>query len=243
MEERVLMEKRTTAYRRWGKRLIDVLGSAAALVLLSPMLIGIALLVRVFLGAPILFRQVRSGRGQKAFTILKFRTMTDDCDANGKALSDTLRLTALGRFLRATSLDELPELFNVLKGDMSLVGPRPLLPRYDAWYRPEELERFDGLPGITGWAQINGRNALSWDRRFEHDVWYVRTCGLWLDVKILLFTVVKVLRRENVQVNTDLTLRSLDEERREKLAAQAKAPHEMAAATNEVVSVGGNTLL
>jgi hypothetical protein len=158
-----------------------------------------------------------------------------------------VRLTRLGRLLRATSLDELPELFNVLHGQMSLVGPRPLLPRYDAWYRPEELARFDELPGITGWAQINGRNALSWDQRFEHDVLYVREYSLWFDLKILLFTVVKVLRRENVHVDTDLTLRSLDDERRDKLASQANGPSDLGAnaavaAGHAVVPVGGSTV-
>jgi lipopolysaccharide/colanic/teichoic acid biosynthesis glycosyltransferase len=235
------MQTHKSAYCRWGKRLVDVLGSAAAILLLGPMLLVIAALVRIFLGTPILFRQVRSGRGQKAFTILKFRTMTNACAADGKLLSDTLRLTPLGRFLRATSLDELPELFNVLRGEMSLVGPRPLLPRYDAWYRHDELGRFDALPGITGWAQINGRNALSWDERFRHDVWYVQTCSIWLDVKILLLTVVRVLRRENVQVDTDLTLRSLDDERRDKLAAQAKTPSERGAAV--AASIGPNAVL
>ena len=214
----------TTIYRRWGKRALDVLLCAIALVLLAPLLAFIAVLVRVFLGAPILFRQTRSGIGQKPFTILKFRTMTDARDADGNLLGDTLRLTRLGRFLRATSFDELPELLNVFKGEMSLVGPRPLLPQYDAWYRPEELERFAVLPGITGWAQINGRNSLSWDDRFRHDVWYAQSLSLWLDLRILLRTVGKVLRREHVHVNTEGMVALMDEERRTReLSNQASA--------------------
>ena len=213
------MNTSSTCYRRWGKRLFDIVVSAAALIVLSPLLVVIAILVRMFLGSPILFRQTRSGRGRTPFTILKFRTMTDECDATGKKLSDTQRLTRLGRFLRNTSLDELPELLNVLMGDMSLVGPRPLLARYDAFYREQELARFDVLPGITGWAQINGRNDLGWDQRFVFDVWYVGACGFWLDVKILFLTVGKVLRRESVQVDTDLVMQSLDVERRESVPA------------------------
>ena len=220
------MEKQATIYRRWGKRLFDVFASAAGLLVLAPLLCILAVLVRIFLGAPILFRQARSGLHQQPFTILKFRTMTDERDASGELLSDTVRLTRLGRFLRATSLDELPELFNVLKGDMSLVGPRPLLVRYDAWYRPEELKRFDVVPGITGWAQINGRNALSWDERFQHDAWYASACSFWLDLKILFFTIGKVLRRENVQVDTAMTLRSLDHHRQDGIACKSELPAE-----------------
>jgi lipopolysaccharide/colanic/teichoic acid biosynthesis glycosyltransferase len=142
-------------------------------------------------------------------------------------------MTSLGRFLRATSLDELPELFNVLWGEMSLVGPRPLLTRYQPWYRANEMKRFDVRPGITGWAQINGRNALSWDERFQRDVQYVETCGLVLDLKVLFFTVGKVLRRENVQVDTSLTVRSLDDERREKLGSALRAPAKQRVFVNE----------
>jgi sugar transferase EpsL len=211
------MDCQLSHYQRWGKRLFDVVASATAILLLAPLVILIAILVRIGLGSPILFRQDRTGRKQQRFTILKFRTMTDERDASGNRLSDTQRLTRLGRFLRSTSLDELPGLFNVLRGDMSLVGPRPLITRYDAWYRQDELRRFDALPGITGWAQINGRNALSWDERFEHDVWYVNHCGFWFDMKILFWTVGKVLRRENVHVDTDLTMLSLDVERRAKV--------------------------
>lgn len=209
------MERASTFYRRRGKRLFDIVVSATALILLAPLLVLVAVLVRLFLGAPVLFRQTRSGKGQAPFTILKFRTMTDERDAFGQLLSDTHRLTRFGRFLRATSLDELPELLNVLWGDMSLVGPRPLLPRYDPYYRDEERKRFDVLPGITGWAQINGRNGLSWEQRFTLDAWYADACGFWLDIKILFLTIGKVLRREAVHVNSDLVVVSLDVERRQ----------------------------
>jgi sugar transferase EpsL len=208
------MNNSATFYRRYGKRLLDIVVSAAALVALMPLLLLLALLVRCFLGFPILFRQQRSGIGKKVFTILKFRTMTDAKDATGVPLSDTQRLTRFGRFLRSTSLDELPELLNILKGDMSLVGPRPLLPRYDSFYSPREARRFELLPGLTGWAQINGRNDLAWDDRLECDAWYVDSCSFALDVKILLLTVIKVLRRDNVRVNTEIAEGALDDERR-----------------------------
>ena len=153
----------STFYRRRGKRLFDIIVSATALLLLAPLLLLLAVLVRIFLGGPILFRQQRTGFNKQAFTILKFRTMTTTCDADGKLLPDSQRLTRFGKFLRGTSLDELPELWNVLIGEMSLVGPRPLLPQYDDYYTERESRRFDVLPGITGWAQINGRNELGWD--------------------------------------------------------------------------------
>ncbi len=211
----------STFYRRHGKRLFDVLISAVALVLFAPMLLLLALLVRVFLGSPVLFRQERSGRGRRPFTILKFRTMTNERDASGELLPDAQRLTWFGCFLRRTSLDELPELLNVLKGEMSLVGPRPLLPRYDPYYTEVELSRFDVLPGITGWAQINGRNDLAWDDRLRCDAWYVASCSFALDLKILFATVFKVLRRDNVQ-DPGFSFGALDEERR---AAKSTSPH------------------
>ena len=216
------MEAQSTHYRRWGKRLFDVVVSATALLLLAPLLVFLAILVRLFLGAPVLFCQTRSGRNRGAFTILKFRTMTTSCDASGNPLPDSQRLTRFGKFLRATSLDELPELLNVLKGDMSLVGPRPLLPRYDIYYTEREAKRFELLPGITGWAQINGRNDLGWDDRLECDAHYAESYGWTMDCKILVLTVVKVLRRDNVQVDPDkLSFGSLDEERRERAATQS----------------------
>jgi lipopolysaccharide/colanic/teichoic acid biosynthesis glycosyltransferase len=210
--------ERDSMYRRWGKRCFDVIASLLLLVLLAPLLTLLALLVRVFLGGPVLFRQVRSGKNRQAFTIVKFRTMTDARDAAGALLPDGERLTRLGRFLRATSLDELPELWNVLKGDMSLVGPRPLLRQYDAYYSERELRRFDLLPGITGWAQINGRNEVAWDQRLEFDAYYADHHGFWFDMKILCLTVVKVVRRDNVHVDTDRAETAMDEERRQRAA-------------------------
>jgi len=167
-------------------------------VLVSPLMGGIALLVWKFHGRPILFRQVRPGYQGQPFTLYKFRTMTDARDAAGRLLSDEQRLTRFGRFLRATSLDELPELFNVLRGEMSLVGPRPLLMQYLERYTPEQARRHEVYPGITGWAQVNGRNALTWEDKFRLDVWYVDHWSLALDVKILLITLWKVLRREGI---------------------------------------------
>jgi len=185
-------------YRQGGKRLVDVILTAFALVLLSPVLVVLAVLVRWRLGSPVLFRQQRPGLHGRAFTLLKFRTMTDARDAAGNLLPDEQRLTSFGRFLRRTSLDELPELLNVLKGDMSLVGPRPLLMQYLDRYTPDQMRRHEVKPGITGWAQIKGRNALSWEEKFALDVWYVDHLSLWLDLKIILLTVWKVLRREGI---------------------------------------------
>jgi sugar transferase EpsL len=216
------MSMRQTFYRRRGKRLLDLVVSSMALVALSPVLLLLAALVRSFLGAPVLFRQRRSGVGLRRFMILKFRTMTEERDASGALLSDSQRLTRFGRFLRLTSLDELPELWNVLKGEMSLVGPRPLLPQYDSYYSARELQRFDLLPGITGWAQINGRNDLAWDDRLECDAWYVEKHSFGLDLKILFLTVIKVLRRDNIQADPGETFGAFDEERRERLATLAE---------------------
>jgi lipopolysaccharide/colanic/teichoic acid biosynthesis glycosyltransferase len=214
------MQHRSSFYRRFGKQLFDVLVASLLLIVLSPILIGLALLVRVFLGNPILFCQTRSGYQQEPFTIWKFRTMTNARDAEGNLLPDSQRLTRFGRFLRGSSLDELPELFNVLRGTMSLVGPRPLLPRYDGYYTEREAQRFDFLPGITGWAQINGRNDLGWDDRLACDVRYAESVSFVFDLKILFLTLIKVLRRDNVQVDPGLTFGFLDEERRHRLEAQ-----------------------
>jgi sugar transferase EpsL len=212
-----------TFYARCGKRLADLLLAIPALVLLALVLLLLAVLVRCFLGTPVLFRQERSGFARKPFTILKFRTMTNARDASGELLPDSQRLTWFGRFLRHTSLDELPELLNVLKGEMSLVGPRPLLPRYDAYYSERESRRFDVLPGITGWAQINGRNDLAWDERLKCDVWYADSYSFALDLKVILLTIVKVLRRDNVQ-DPGFTFGALDEERRQRTAEEGDAP-------------------
>jgi sugar transferase EpsL len=205
---------RLTFYVRHGKRGLDIALSLGALAVLAPILAGVATLVRVFLGSPVLFRQRRTGWRKKGFTIVKFRTMTMDLSASGTLLPDSDRLTRLGRFLRATSLDELPEFWNVLKGDMSLVGPRPLIPRYDAYYTERENRRFDLRPGITGLAQISGRNGLPWDDRLMRDVEYVESVSFFLDVRILVVTCLKVIRRDDVHVNTELEEGSLDDARR-----------------------------
>jgi sugar transferase EpsL len=181
-----------------SKRVFDLLIALLVLILVSPILAFVGLLVRLVHGKPVLFRQVRPGHHEHAFTILKFRTMTDARDDLGNLLPDVQRLTRLGRVLRATSLDELPSLFNVIRGEMSLVGPRPLLMQYLQLYSPEQARRHEVLPGITGWTQINGRNALTWKDKFSHDVWYVDHWSLWLDLRIILLTLWKVLKREGI---------------------------------------------
>ena len=185
-------------YKRYGKRWLDLVISIPALVVLSPVMLVVAFLVRRKLGSPVIFRQERPGLEGKPFMMYKFRTMTNETDAEGKLLSDSKRLTPFGRFLRRSSLDELPELFNVIKGEMSLIGPRPLLMKYLERYTPEQFRRHDVLPGITGWAQINGRNAISWEEKFTYDVWYVDHCSLRFDIKILFLTALKVLKKEGI---------------------------------------------
>jgi sugar transferase EpsL len=181
-----------------AKRVMDLILAALAALVLSPLMGATALLVSIKLGRPVLFRQQRPGLHGRPFTIFKFRTMTDARDGRGNLLPDEMRLTALGRFLRSTSLDELPELLNVLKGDMSLVGPRPLLMQYLDRYTPEQMRRHEIKPGITGWAQVNGRNALSWEEKFALDVWYIDHRSLWLDIYILLLTLWKIVKREGI---------------------------------------------
>lgn len=183
------------------KRLFDFAAAATALAFLSPVLLVAAIMVRLKLGSPVLFRQVRPGLHARPFTLLKFRTMLDTAGPDGEPLPDGQRLTPLGRFLRSTSLDELPELWNVLKGDMSLVGPRPLRVQYLPLYSPEQGRRHDVRPGITGWAQVNGRNAISWKDRLAMDVWYVDNRSFLLDLKIIFRTISTVLRRDNVLVH------------------------------------------
>jgi sugar transferase EpsL len=185
-------------YRRYGKRLLDISVALLMLVVLSPLIIIIAIACRAILGSPVLFRQQRPGLAAKTFMMLKFRTMTDACDNAGNLLSDDKRLPAFGKFLRSSSLDELPGLLNVLKGEMSLVGPRPLLVKYLERYTDEQMRRHELRPGITGWAQVNGRNAISWEKKFEFDVWYVDHCAFWLDIKILWMTVQKVVQRKDI---------------------------------------------
>lgn len=188
------------------KRLLDILLIIISTPILLPVLTIFALLVRIRLGSPIFFRQTRPGLHGKPFQIIKLRTMTDARDAAGNLLSDAERLTRFGRFLRATSLDELPELWNVVRGDMSLVGPRPLLMEYLPLYTPEQARRHEVRPGITGWAQVNGRNALSWEEKFKLDVWYVDHKSFWLDIKIVLLTVKKVLFRDGISAQNNVTM-------------------------------------
>lgn len=188
------------------KRLIDIVASAAVLLLLSPVIAIVAWQISYRLGSPVLFRQARPGVNGKPFEMVKFRTMRDALDAAGNPLPDSERMTPFGSFLRSSSLDELPELWNVLKGDMSLVGPRPLLMEYLPLYNEEQYRRHDVRPGVTGWAQINGRNALTWDEKFKLDVWYVDNRSLWLDLKIIFLTVKKVIARDGINAPGEVTM-------------------------------------
>jgi len=187
------------------KRLFDLTIAVPSVIVLSPVLALIGILVRMKIGSPVVFRQVRPGLYGRPFVIYKFRTMTDKWDEAGNLLPDGERLARLGRFLRKTSMDELPELFNVIKGDMSIVGPRPLLMQYLDRYTPKQARRHEVKPGITGWAQVNGRNAISWEDKFKLDVWYVDHWSLWLDVKIVAMTGMKVLKREGISQNGEAT--------------------------------------
>ena len=188
------------------KRLFDIVGSLCGLVLLAPVIAFVAWQVSRKLGSPVLFRQVRPGLAGKSFQMLKFRSMCDAMDAEGKPLPDSERMTPFGSYLRSSSLDELPGLWNVLKGDMSLVGPRPLLVEYLPLYSPEQYRRHEVQPGITGWAQVNGRNAISWEDKFKLDVWYVDNQSLWLDIRIILLTVKKVLLRDGISADGEATM-------------------------------------
>lgn len=188
------------------KRVFDLFLSTVGLVLLFPFLIVMAVLVKVKLGSPVFFIQERVGKDNRLFKMIKFRTMLDAYDEEGKLLSDNERLTDFGRILRATSIDELPELINVFKGDMSIVGPRPLLKQYLPLYSREQLRRHEVRPGITGWAQINGRNAICWGEKFKLDVWYIENCSLWLDIKIIFMTVKKVFVREGINQDDRVTM-------------------------------------
>jgi len=188
------------------KRVFDIVASLAGLIVLSPVIAIVAYLIHKRLGSPILFRQVRPGLGGIPFEMVKFRTMRDAMDAKGHPLPDSERMTDFGRFLRSSSLDELPELWNVIKGDMSLVGPRPLLMEYLPLYDEMQVRRHDVRPGVTGWAKINGRNALSWDEKFQLDVWYVENQSLWLDLKIIFLTLKKVLIRDGISAEGEVTM-------------------------------------
>ena len=198
--------RQNSFYAKYIKRLLDILLSAGALLFLWPVLLVTAILVRIKLGSPVIFRQARPGKDEKIFKLYKFRTMTDEKDANGNLLPDDIRLTKFGRLLRSTSLDELPELINILKGDMSIVGPRPLLVKYLPRYNAEQRRRHDVRPGLTGWAQVNGRNAISWEDKFRLDVEYVEKVSFVMDVKILFMTVGKILKREGISSETYATM-------------------------------------
>ncbi len=201
-------------YERFIKRFLDASLSTGALIVLSPVLLVTAILVRIKLGSPVLFTQNRPGKDEKIFKLCKFRSMTNLRDENGKLLPDDVRLTSFGRLLRSTSLDELPELLNIIKGDMSIIGPRPLLVEYLPYYTDEERHRHDVRPGLTGWAQVNGRNAIhSWEERFQYDLEYVNHITFVMDLKVLFATVIKVIKRSDIQVGSEIKVGRLDEAR------------------------------
>lgn len=189
-----------------GKRILDIIAAFLGVLALSPLIIVVAVLVRCKIGSPVLFKQQRPGLHAQPFNVYKFRTMTDQRDADGRLLPDEVRLTTFGKLLRRLSLDELPQLLNVIKGDLSLVGPRPLLMQYLPLYSPEQARRHEVRPGITGWAQVNGRNAISWEEKFKYDVWYVDHQSFWLDLKILWMTFAKVFKREGISQDGHATM-------------------------------------
>lgn len=191
---------------KYIKRILDIISSLLAIIILSPLLAVTAVLVKTKLGSPVLFRQERPGKDEKIFTLMKFRTMTDERDENGELLPDEVRLTKFGKFLRSTSIDELPELFNILKGDMSVIGPRPLLVEYIPRYNEHQHRRHKVRPGLSGWAQVNGRNTVSWEDKFDMDVHYVDNYSFAMDVKILFMTVLNVLKREGISSETSATM-------------------------------------
>ena len=193
-------------YEKYIKRILDFSCSLLALIVVSPILLITALLVRIKLGSPVLFKQARPGLNEKIFTVYKFRTMTDERDENRELLPDEVRLTKFGQFLRSTSLDELPELINILKGDMSIIGPRPLLVRYLPLYNEEQRHRHDVRPGLSGWAQVNGRNCVSWTEKFRYDVEYVNNISFIMDIKIIFMTVKSVIKREGISSETSVTM-------------------------------------
>jgi undecaprenyl phosphate N,N'-diacetylbacillosamine 1-phosphate transferase len=197
---------RKTLYTLFFKRFFDILLSMIALVVLSPVILVVAILVRLKLGSPILFKQARPRKDEKIFNLYKFRTMVDAKDSDGSLLPDSKRLTKFGKFIRSTSLDELPSLLNIIKGDMSIVGPRPLLVEYLSLYNNEQKQRHLVKPGLTGWAQINGRNASTWEQRFANDIYYISNISLLLDVKIVLKTFVKVFKRSGVSSDSSVTM-------------------------------------
>lgn len=201
-------------YAKYIKRILDLILSLMALILLMPLMIIIGILVRINLGSPIIFKQKRPGKNEKTFTLYKFRTMTDKRDIDGNLLPDEYRLTKFGKFLRSTSLDELPELINIIKGDMAIVGPRPLLVEYLPYYTEEEKHRHDVRPGLTGLAQVNGRNVLQWKERFSFDLQYVKNITFKNDMTIIFKTIGKVIKKEDILVGKQQILLDLDEERK-----------------------------
>lgn len=200
------MEHKASIYEKYIKRLLDVVLSGAALIVLSPVLLVTAVLVRTKLGSPVIFCQERPGKDEKIFKLYKFRSMSDAKDEQGNLLPDEVRLTRFGKLLRSTSLDELPELLNILRGDMSIVGPRPLLVKYLPLYNEEQRHRHDVRPGLTGWAQVHGRNAITWEEKFRLDVWYVRNLSFVTDVKTVFLTAKKVFCREGISSETAATM-------------------------------------
>lgn len=200
-------------YEKYVKRMLDFILSLLALIILMPVMLIIYILVRIKLGKPAIFKQQRPGKDEKIFTLYKFRTMTDERDENGKLLPDEQRLTKFGKFLRSTSLDELPELVNIIKGDMSIVGPRPLLIKYLPFYSEEERHRHDVRPGLTGFAQINGRNTVNWTERFKYDIQYVKNVTFKNDIYIIFNTIKKVIKKEDILVGNEHIMLNLDEER------------------------------
>lgn len=220
------MEHQAGLYEAYVKRLLDLVLSAVALLLLSPVILVVAILVRCNLGAPVIFCQERPGKDEEIFKLYKFRSMTDACDAYGELLPDELRLTRFGRFLRSTSLDELPELWNIFKGDMSIVGPRPLLVEYLPYYTEEERHRHDVSPGLTGLAQVNGRNNLSWEEKFAYDLEYVENISFAMDIRIVVLTIFKVLCQSDVQVDTQLSEGNLAKNRAHYIEANEVFYHE-----------------
>ena len=207
-----MVKGKQSFYAKYVKRMLDVFLSLLALIILSPIMIALYVLVLVFLGRPVIFKQERPGKNEKIFTLYKFRTMTDAKDKNGKLLPDSKRLTKFGKFLRSTSLDELPELINIIKGEMSIVGPRPLLVEYLPYYTKEERHRHDVRPGLTGYAQVNGRNSLSWKDKFIDDIYYVNNVSFGMDVKIVFRTIGAVFKRSGITSETSETMEKFEGE-------------------------------
>lgn len=207
------MEHKKGIYEKYIKRMLDFILSLIALICLSPVLLIVSIFVRTKLGSPIIFKQQRPGKNEKIFTLYKFRTMTDEKDENGKLLPDSQRLTKFGKFLRSTSLDELPELINIIKGDMAIVGPRPLLVQYLPYYTDKERHRHDVRPGLTGLAQIKGRNLCSWDEKFQYDIKYINNITFINDIKIIISTIIKVFKREGISQEGNATMENLIEYR------------------------------